>query len=191
MVGAKYGECGKCGECGEYGQCGKLWCAVTAGGVVLGVVTVRTAHLLHCWRCRLALLGGLLLGGLLQGWLLLGGLLLGGLLLGGLLLGGLLLGGLLLGGLLLGGLHGWLLGWLLGWRKLRRFEHEGHNRPHVTVVWVVAGQGRAQHIEPLGHPQAPLVRVVAPGTGRHGKRSWCGNARADTSRHGQVWPRWG
>ena len=158
MVGAKYGECGKCGECGEYGQCGKLWCAVTAGGVVLGVVTVRTAHLLHCWRCRLALLGGLLLGGLLQGWLLLGGLLLGGLLLGGLLLGGLLLGGLLLGGLLLGGLHGWLLGWLLGWRKLRRFEHEGHNRPHVTVVWVVAGQGRAQHIEPLAHPQAPLVR---------------------------------
>ena len=94
----------------------------------------------------------------LQGWLLLGGLLLGGLLLGGLLLGGLLLGGLLLGGLLLGGLHGWLLGWLLGWRKLRRFEHEGHNRPHVTVVWVVAGQGRAQQIEPLGHPQAPLVR---------------------------------
>ena len=151
MVGAKYGECGK------------LWFVVTAGGVVLGVVTVRTVHLLHCWRCRLALLGGLLLGRLLQGWLLLGGLLLGGLLLGGLLLGGLLLGGLLLGGLLLGGLllgglHGWLLGWLLGWRKLRRFEHEGHNRPHVTVVWVVAGQGRAQHIEPLAHPQAPLVR---------------------------------
>ena len=158
MVGAKYGECGKCGECGEYGQCGKLWCVVTAGGVVLGVVTVRTVHLLHCWRCRLALLGGLLLGRLLQGWLLLGGLLLGGLLLGGLLLGGLLLGGLLLGGLLLGGLHGWLLGWLLGWRKLRRFEHEGHSRPHVAVVWVVAGQGRAQQIEPLGHPQAPLVR---------------------------------
>jgi len=123
MVGAKYGECGKCGECGEYGQCGKLWCVVTAGGVVLSVVTVRTAHLLHCWRCRLALLGGLLLGGLL-----------------------------------LGGLHGWLLGWLLGWRKLRRFEHEGHSRPHVAVVWVVAGQGRAQQIEPLGHPQAPLVR---------------------------------
>ena len=155
MVGAKYGECGKCGECGEYGQCGKLWFVVTAGGVVLGVVTVRTVHLLHCWRCRLALLGGLLLGGLLQEWLLLGGLLLGGLLLGGLLLGGLLLGGLLLGGLLLGGLHGWLLGWLLGWRKLRRFEHEGHNRPHVTVVWVVAGQGRA----------APTHRAPGPPAG--------------------------